>query len=355
MRKAASTMDKGPRAFRILDVAHAAGVSAATVSRALSAPDKVRPETRQRVMETVRRLNYTPNEPARALRAGTARMVLVAVPNLYSGAFFPAVVNAIDAELSANGYTMITGSLNGAEEKARRLIDLVYARQIDGVIILANCSGPLDGQSVLRAGVPIVAISAELDEPGHPTVLIDDMACAIAQTRHLVNLGHRRLLYVSGPDGHYNDIHRYRGFLEAVRGADLRSADVQRFQGDFTLASGVEAGRFFLSQRQRPTGVVCASDEMAIGFLKTVRAGGVKAPQEVSVVGFDDIEFTEYCEPALTTIHQPRGELGAAGARVLLQRLKGDPAVDKPIVIKGELRVRGSTGPAPRPSSPLEA
>ncbi|MBV8442717.1 MAG: LacI family DNA-binding transcriptional regulator [Hyphomicrobiales bacterium] len=115
-------------------------MSAATVSRALSAPHKVRPETRRRVMETVRRLDYTPNERARALRTGTARMVLVAVPNLHSGAFFPAVVNAIDAELSGNGYTMIIGSPNGAEEKARRLVDLVYARQIDGVIIRANCA-----------------------------------------------------------------------------------------------------------------------------------------------------------------------------------------------------------------------
>ncbi|MBV8105746.1 MAG: LacI family DNA-binding transcriptional regulator [Hyphomicrobiales bacterium] len=141
-------------------------MSAATVSRALSAPHKVRPETRRRVMETVRRLDYTPNERARALRTGTARMVLVAVPNLHSGAFFPAVVNAIDAELSGNGYTMIIGSPNGAEEKARRLVDLVYARQIDGVIIRANCAGPLNGRSVQRAGVPIVAISAELEEPG---------------------------------------------------------------------------------------------------------------------------------------------------------------------------------------------
>ena len=341
------------RQVRILDVAHAAGVSAATVSRALSEPDKVRPETRRRVMETVRRLNYTPNEHARALRAGTARMVLAAVPNLYAGAFFSAVVNAIDAELAANGYTMITGSLEGAEEKTRRLVDLVYARQIDGVIILANCSGPLEGRSVLRAGVPVVAVSAELDEPGHPTVLIDDEACAIAQTRHLLDLGHRRLLYVGGPRGHYNEIHRYRGFRHAVRAADLSSADTQRFEGDFTLASGVEAGRFFLSRRARPTGIVCASDEMAIGFLKTVTAAGVKAPRDVSVVGFDDIEFAGFCEPALTTIHQPRPVLGSTGARILLERLNGNPATANPIVIKGELRVRGSTGPAPRSRNPL--
>jgi len=177
--------------------------------------------------------------------------------------------------------------------------------------------------------------------------LIDDEACAIAQTRHLLDLGHRRLLYVGGPRGHYNEIHRYRGFRHAVRAAGLSSADTHRFEGDFTLAGGVEAGRFFLSQRARPTGIVCASDEMAIGFLKTVTAAGVKAPRDVSVVGFDDIEFAEFCEPALTTIHQPRPLLGAIGARVLLQRLNGNRANDAPIVIKGELIVRGSTDSMP--------
>jgi LacI family repressor for deo operon, udp, cdd, tsx, nupC, and nupG len=126
------------RAVRISDVAEAAGVSTATVSRALAFPDRLRPETRERVLAAVRRLGYTPNEAARALRAGASRMVLVVVPYLYSGAFFAGVINSIDAELSVEGYTMIVGSLDGIEEKARRLVDLVYARQIDGVIVLTG-------------------------------------------------------------------------------------------------------------------------------------------------------------------------------------------------------------------------
>jgi len=297
-------------------------------------------------METIRRLNYTPNEAARALRVGAARMVLVAVPNLYTGAFFAAVVNAIDEELSAGGYTMITGSLDGNAEKARRLVDLVYARQIDGAIILANCAGPLQSRSVLDAGIPIVAISAELDRPSYPTVLINDRECAVAQTRHLIDLGHRRLLYVSGPHDHYNEIQRSQGFREAVAAAGVGPMETQRFQGDFTVASGVEAGRFFLALRPRPTGVVCTSDEMAIGFLRTVTNAGVKAPQDVSVVGFDDIDFAEYCEPPLTTIHQPRAELGRTGARALLQLMSGLSLTRRSIVVSGELRIRGSTGPA---------
>lgn len=338
----------GRGAARIGDVAKAAGVSTATVSRALSNPSAVRPQTRERIFKAVHALNYTPNEAARALRAGLARMALVVVPRLYDRAFFGAVLDGIEAELSDAGYTMITGSLDTEEDKSRRLVDLVYARQIDGVIVLANCVGPPSSRSVLDAGVPVVAVCAELDRPGRPTVLIDDRVCAVAQTRHLLELGHRRLLYLGGPETHYNNLQRYAGFRSAIAEAGLAAADVQRLSGDYTLASGVAAAQEFLRRRRRPTGVVCCGDEMAIGFLKTIAEAGLRVPEEVSIVGFDDIEFAQFCSPSLTTIHQPRKTMGALGARLMLDALNGaaTPA-DAPIVIHGELRVRGSTGPAP--------
>jgi LacI family repressor for deo operon, udp, cdd, tsx, nupC, and nupG len=333
------------RAARISDVAEAAGVSTATVSRALTFPDRLRPETRERVLAAVRDLGYTPNEAARALRAGASRMILVVVPYLYSGAFFAGVINSIDAELLAEGYTMIVGSLDGTEDKARRLVDLVYARQIDGIIFFTGHIPMIDGRSLRDAGVPLVSICCEMDVPGLPTVLVDDEACAIAQTRHLIDLGHRRLIYVSGPEGHYNEIMRYRGFVKAAKASRVETL---RCAGAYTLESGAAAGRHFLSLDRRPTGVVCCSDEMAIGFVKTVTGGGVAVPGEVSVVGFDGIEFADYCEPTLTTVRQPRSELGATGARALLASLRGEPpSTESPIVLHGELLVRDSTGPSP--------
>ena len=332
-------------AVRISDVAEAAGVSTATVSRALAFPDRLRPETRERVLTAVRLLGFTPNEAARALRAGASRMVLVVVPHLYSGVFFAGVVNSIDAELSAEGYTMIVGSLDGIEEKARRPVDLVYARQIDGVIVLTGRIPMIDGRSLRDAGVPIVSICCEMGMPQLPTVLVNDEECAITQTRHLIDLGHRHLLYVSGLEGHYNEIVRYRGFLKAATGCH---AETLRYAGAYTLKSGAAAARYFLSLDRRPTGVVCCSDEMAIGFIKTVTGAGVAVPDEVSVVGFDGIEFADYCEPTLTTIRQPSRELGAAGARALLASLRGEArATDSPIVLRGELLVRDSSGPTP--------
>lgn len=270
-------------------------------------------------------------------------MVLIVIPYSYSGAFFSGVINSIDSELAAAGYTVIVGALEG-NEKARRLVDLVYARQIDGVIVFTGHVPAVDGRSLLDAGVPVVGVCAELDRRGLPSVVVNDEECAQAQTRHLIDLGHRRLLYISGPPGQYNEVKRFAGFQRAAKAARLKRVNWVRLEGDFTMASGAAAARQWMALDDRPTGVVCCSDEMAIGFVKTVRGPGRGCPEDVSVVGFDGIEFADYCEPTLTTIRQPRAQLGAEGARMLLQAMAGEKArVDKVTRLDGELIVRDST------------
>ena len=341
------------RPARLRDVAEAAGVSTATVSRALTLPDRVRAETRARVVEAARRVAYTPNEAARALRAGASRMVLTLIPQRSSEAFFTVVLAGIDAELSARGYTMIMGSLEANEMKARRLCELAFARHLDGVIAVTPFIPTIGGRSILDAGIPFVSICAEIEGRRLPTVLVDDESCAAAQTEHLIGLGHRHLMYVAGMEGNYNEVLRYRGFLGAVRAARLDPRWTVRQPGDYSLASGVAAARTFLAMAKRPTGIVCCSDEMAIGFMKTVRDAGLRCPADVSVVGFDGIEFADYCEPTLTTIRQPRFELGASGARALLAALRGEtPAHEHRTILPAPLVIGGSTACAPT-TSPL--
>ena len=183
--------------------------------------------------------------------------------------------------------------------------------------------------------------------------MVDDESCAAAQTEHLIALGHRRLMYVAGIEGNYNEVFRYRGFLRAVRAAGLPRADILRQKGDYSLASGAAAGRSFLELGKRPTGVVCCCDEMAIGFLKIITEAGVKCPQDVSVVGFDGIEYADFCEPTLTTIRQPREDLGATGARALLAALRGEAAPrERKVVLPARLMVRGSTAEVPTTRRP---
>lgn len=349
MTKSSGSRPIGDRRARISDVAAAAGVSTATVSRALTYPERLRPDTREHVLQAIRALGYTPHEAARSLRAGESRMVLVVIAYLYSGAFFSRVINGIESELSASGYTVITGSLDGEEGKARRLVDLVYARQIDGVIVLTGHVPVFDGRSILEAGVPVVAVCAKLDHPGLPSVLINDEECAKIQTQHLIDLGHRRLIYVSGVEGHYNEVKRYAGYLKSAKAAGLKGSDSLRLAGNYSFESGADAARAFLQLKDRPTGVVCCSDELAIGFMKTVTGAGLRCPADVSIVGFDGIEFADYCEPTLTTIRQPRELLGAEGARILLQELNAvESRKSSSRVLRGELLIRASSGPPPR-------
>ena len=234
-------------------MAEVARVSTATVSRALAAPNHLCPETRERVLAAVRDLGYTPNEAARALRAGASRMILVVVPYLSNGDLFAGIVNSMDAELSAEGYTMIVGSLTRTRRAAWSTSSM-HGRST--AIILTGHIPLIDGRSLRDAGVPIVSICCQLDAPDLPTVLVNDEECAAAQTRHLIDLGHRHLLYVSGSEGHYNEIVRYRGFLKA---AAASRAETLRYVGAYTLESGAAAARHFLAGLdRRPTGVVCS-------------------------------------------------------------------------------------------------
>ncbi|MDQ0467144.1 LacI family DNA-binding transcriptional regulator [Labrys wisconsinensis] len=333
----------------IADVARAAGVSTATVSRALTAPDRVLEATRLRVLEAVRVLDYTPNAAARQLRAGRSRAILVVVPKRRNPPFFSEVLHGIDMELSAAGYAMLMGNLDSVDGKEDYLVDLVFGGHLDGAIVLSAAVPARDGRSILQAGIPVVAVCAGTGVAEVPTVVVDDTECTLAQTRHLIGLGHRRLLYIAGPKGNYNEVRRYRGFEAAVREAGLPREDVVRLEGDYVFRAGVEAGQAFLAMARRPTGVVATSDEVAIAFMKTIRAAGVRVPQDVSLVGFDGIEFADFVEPTLTTIRQPRFDLGATGARILLGLLGGESPPQPLTVLHGELVVRDSTAPAPLP------
>jgi LacI family repressor for deo operon, udp, cdd, tsx, nupC, and nupG len=336
------------RVPRIDDVARAAGVSTATVSRALTFPGQVREATRERVLTAVRILGYTPNAAARNLRAGTSRMVLVVIPRRNSPPFFSEVLHGIDTELSRAGYAVIMGNFDGDCDRARRLVDLVFAGHLDGVIILSGQVPTIDGRSIVDAGLPVVTVCAEIAGSGAPAVLVDDAACAKAQIRHLIALGHRRIMYIAGPEGNYNEVARFSAFLEAAAEAGLPAGAVTRQPGNYMFSGGVVAAESFLAMADRPTGIVACNDEMAIGFTKTVRSAGLRIPDDVSIVGFDGIEFAAFCEPTLTTIHQPRYELGAMGARLLLDALWDRPLPpDGRVVLHGELVIGGSTGPAP--------
>ena len=327
-------------------MASLSGVSTATVSRALANPSSVRPETRDRVLAAVRTLGYTPNAAARNLRARRSMMAMVFVPRL-SNPFFGEVIRGIDSELSRNGYGLIVGDLDNSPEKERHLADVVFAGHIDGIVVMWDRLPIRDGRSVTEAGLPVVGAVATPEETARARVLIDDAGSLALAVEHLLALGHRRFAYLGGPDGNFNADARRKGFVSALERAGLDPASAPSWSGDYRFASGEAAAAALLGGTPRPTAVVCASDEMAIGFLKGARAAGLDVPGDVSVTGFDGIDFGEYCSPPLTTVVQPRFDMGVAAASLLLSRMRGTERQDAPatLVLETRLQVRGSTAP----------
>ncbi len=311
------------KGVRIADVARLAGVSTATVSRVLANPDKVRQKTHDLVMEAVQRSGYTPNSVARNLRKRRTMTALVIVPNL-ANPVFAQILRGIDDELTRSGYGLVIGNLDNCAEREARYVDLALSRQVDGVILM-NGRVPASGKRTMtEAGLPMVAMCAAIEGEGIPNVVVQDREASRAAVAYLTRLGHRSLGYIAGPAGNIIAAERLTGFLEGVVAAGLSERDLVRWEGRFVFEAGVAAAEAFLRLKRRPTAIYASCDESAIGFIKAVRAAGVRVPEDVSVIGFDGIEFADYIEPTLTTFRQPLHELGRTGAGVLLKMIRND-------------------------------
>jgi len=334
--------------LRIAEVAALANVSTATVSRALTAPGKLRPDTLARVTEAVRKTGYTPNPAARSLRARRTMLVLVVVPDI-ANPFFSDVLRGIDEGLSRHGYGFLIGNLANARAKETQLATVALTGHVDGVLLL-NGHIPDGGRRALIAGdIPMVAICEAIPGAAIPQVEVQNREAARQAVEHLVALGHRRIAYLAGPPDNILEHERRGGFNEGLSAAGLSARRASIYPGDFTFAAGVTAATAFLRTKPRPTALFAANDEMAIGFIKTVRMAGLAVPDDVSVVGFDGIEFADFIEPTLTTFRQPRRELGDRGAELLVAAMRGE-AIDPAAAhqrLPVSLLARSSTGPVP--------
>jgi len=333
------------RPATIRDVAKRARVSTATVSRTLAVPDLVSDAARARVLAAVKATGYTPNVAARNLRARRAMMVLVVVPNI-ANAFFAEVLRGIDDELVASGYGIIIGNLDNKVEREARYVDLVFAGQVDAVLLMSGHIPSGNGKLMTEAGVPMATICVAIADSALPSVMVDDRAASEAVAEHLLSLGHRRFGYISGPADNQNEVGRRAGFRAGLAAAGIDPDRAVYWPGEFSLGTGVRAAESFLALSDRPTAIFAASDTIGIGFMKTVTEAGLRIPEDLSIVGFDGIEFSEFVTPSLTTIRQPRHDIGRAGARALIDAL-ADGAAPKSVLLEAPLLLRGSTARAP--------
>lgn len=329
----------------IKDVAKLAGVSTATVSRTLSSPDSVAESTRERVLQAVKKSGYVTNALASNFRRRRSQNVVVLVPNI-GNAFFAKIIQGIEVAAIESGYRILLGDTQQNLERERAYCELFYQRQADGVISLGR-NVPFEYDRRRKAPdpqwPPIIMVCEYDGTVLLPKVTIDNERAAFEMVRHLLALGHRDIAYVDGPEDSPLSWQRLAGYIQALNSAGIPVRESLRWRGDFTLASGYVAGQHLLAQERRPTALFCANDEMAIGAMNAARSLGLSIPGDLSVAGFDDIEFASFCYPPLTTIHQPRGLMGGTAMELMLTMLRGSPVSNTSVVLPHELIVRGST------------
>ncbi len=328
------------------DVAHLAGVSVATVSRAIRGLANVSPATRDRVLKAAAQLQYVPHPHASRLAAGRTLTVGMAVP-LLTQWFFTQVVAGAEGVLAASGYDVLLYGVPDGQTMRRFIDDSPFSKRVDGLIVVDL---PLNASDVarLRRSGPVVTVGVDTDSA--PSVTIDNLAAAATATRHLVNLGHRRIALICDLTPQALEFtaprQRRRGYEQVLRDAGIAIREELIVPGNFALQGGAEAMAQLLTVDRPPTAVFAESDEMAIGALKTVRDAGLQVPGDISIVGFDDHDMAAYTD--LTTVAQPALQEGEAAAALLLRLLGGGDGdrseVDR-VVLPTKMVVRATTGP----------
>jgi LacI family repressor for deo operon, udp, cdd, tsx, nupC, and nupG len=346
-----TTQSRGPqKSATIHDVARAARVSTATVSRALSNPDLLSDRTRAAVMDAIRSTGYRVNQAARNLRMQRAGAVLILVPDL-GKPFYSRILAGISDGFADSDYAVLIADTESRPLREGELLEYFLDGRIDGVISL---DGGLDKGALgacVEAGLGgrIVFLCEWVEGAEFPVIRADNAEGARLAIRHLHALGHTRIAHVTGPEGNVLTVDRRRGMLEERARLGLPARAEWIIRGDFSLESGHEAARRILAMEERPTAVFCAADMVAFGLIAGLQAGGLSVPGDISVIGFDDIDMSEYYVPSLTTIRQDRNRLGREAADALLARLGPDApgAGAGETLIDLSLVVRDSTAPPP--------
>ena len=335
----------------IKDVARVARVSVATVSRTLSTPDSVRPGTREKVEAAIRRTGYRPNALASRLRRQKSDSIVVVVPSIHNP-FFSNVIRGIENLAHLSGYKVLLGESQGNQERLDSYAGMLARKEADGLILLgALLPSIMKNASVAeRSAVPVVSACEYFDHIKLPNVRIDNVAAAAMATEHLIRLGHSRIAKITGPMHNPLSKDRLTGFRQCMAQAKLKVDEELVVNGDFSAPSGYAAMKTLLGKPLRPTAVFCANDEMAIGAIRAIKETRLKIPRDISIIGFDDIRFSGYCDPPLTTIHQPQAAIGEMAMQLMIEMLQdesdrsGESA--RTIVLPHSLIVRTSTGRA---------
>ena len=336
-------MGRGKKAITIQDVARTAGVSVSTVSRVLNDKDDVAPETYRRVRAVIAELGYTSSLAARSMRSRRTGVIGTMMPDL-EDPFTIQVMKGINHAITALDYDLIaytSGSIN-QQSKAQReqyYVSLLNGSITDGIIMVTPAA------TSFSTAAPVVAVDPNNESPDCPAVIATNRAGAMEAVAHLIGLGHTRIGFVGGRPDLQSAQRRLKGYQDALGQANIALDPSLIVVGDFTTERGRECTRQLLSLSERPTAIFAANDQSAIGAIEAARKAGLRVPEDLSVVGFDNIPEAAYSNPALTTVDQFMNKMGYVATEMLVALIQGEPLESDLYKVPTQLIVRDSCQP----------
>lgn len=323
-------------------IAAQAGVSTATVSRAFSSPEKVSPAALQRVNAALTELGYPPGLNQRYAGRARTRMLLILVPDICDP-FFPAMIRGIEQTAAAAGYLTLIMDCAYQNIQETDLPSKLLTRQFDGILLLGSQLPTLSEWPHPDQLPPLVLANEFSADPGLPAVHIDNLTAAFNAVSWLLDNGLQRIACLTGPENMSHCRYRRQGYIEALRRRDIPVSPQYLLRGDFSFAAGQQALNTLMTLPQPPQAIFCHNDQMALGVLHQAALRGIAIPDQLQVIGFDDIDAARYSYPPLTTVTQPRPLIGSEAASLLIDIIEGKTLSSGSRLLEASLTLRGST------------
>ena len=327
------------------EIAERAGVSIGTVSHVINGTATVRDKLRKRVLEVISNLGYQPSELARGLRRNQTSMLVMMIPDV-TNPFFPAVVRGVEDVAYKSSFRLVLCNTDNDPRKEVSYLSEMRSYRPAGWLVIPSADSELASKFQSNvSGPPVVCIDRQPPGWQGDVVLAANESGAYSAARHLLRMGHRQLAVITGPLHLANAVERLEGFKRALHEAKVKIDPDYIQEARFERVSGYHAALRVLRMLPRPTAIFACNDLMALGVFLAARELGIRCPDELSIVGFDNLDFAEFTAPALTTVHQSGYQLGTAAARLLLDRITGSVRPPQTVVLPSELKVRNSVAP----------
>ena len=331
--------------MNIKEIAKIAGVSVATVSRVLNHPDSVAPDTKERILAVIKESDYTPNWFARGLNFNKTNTIGLLLPNILNPSYME-VAKGVEDVAHQKDYTTLLCNAENDLEKERKYLDSLMRRRVDGIVLVSSLLESEDVDAVKKQGIPVVLIGENRTIAGVPIVRIDCQNAAGKAVRHLVDIGYKNIAIIYGTTPEMENLRKIEGYKAALKEAKIPMKEDYVQGVANTVEGGYIAARKLIDMDKRPQAIFTSSDLLAFGAIDAMRDFGIRVPEDIAIVGFDNIRMSNLIEPKLTTVEKPMHKMGVVGARLLFDIMdsKEEDCCSREILLQSKLKIRKSCG-----------